>query len=209
MSRALHLEIIAVGEQGSPVARSLGGARGIALQQRLSNVALARAGQRDQSVGAFAEPLAPEFRAAAILIAPIRAREPVGEPEVAGARLHEQQRAEGLVALGVVGEPDITAENRLDAPRARRLVELDEPEGVREIGNRERGHSIRGRGVDRGVDSQRPVDDRELAVQAQVYENRCGHGCAPTLAAAPLRCPPRQSAVARSWSGPAALMAQT
>ncbi len=111
-----------------------------------------------------------------MLVAPVRARQPVGEPQVAGARLREQQRAERLVALGVVRQPDVAAEDRLDAARARRLVELDEAEGVGEIGDRERGHGVRRRRRDAVVDAHRAVDDRELAVQAQVDEVGRGHG---------------------------------
>jgi hypothetical protein len=84
------------------------------------------------------------------------------------ARLRQQQRAKGLVALGVVGQPDVAAEDRLDPVRARRLVELDEAERVREIGDRERRHRVGRRSRDRVGDAQRSVGDREFAVQAQV-----------------------------------------
>ena len=63
-------------------------------------------------------------------------------------------------------------------PRARAArVELDEAEDVREIGQRERRHRV-GR-APRAIASSmrtRAVDDRELAVQAQVDEAGRGHG---------------------------------
>ena len=90
-----------------------------------------------------------QLRAAAVLVAAVGARQPVGELQVAGARLREQQRAERLVALGLVREPDVAAEDRLDAARARRLVELDEAERVGEIGDRQRRHGVRRRRRDR------------------------------------------------------------
>jgi len=55
-------------------------------------------------------------------------------------------------------------------PRARRAIELDEAELVREVGQRERRHAIGRRRVDGVVDSHCAVDDRILAVQAQVNE---------------------------------------
>ena len=116
-----------------------------------------------------------DFGAAAMLVGAIRAGQPFGEPQVAGARLREQQRAERLVALGLVRQPDVAAEDRLDAARARRVVELDEAERVGEIGDRERRHAVGdGRG-DAVVDAHGAVDDRELAVQAQVDEAGRGH----------------------------------
>ena len=76
---ALHLEIVAAGKERRPLARGLGRAAAVALQQRLADVAVARAGQRDQAVGALGEPVAPDFGAAAILVVAIGAGQPVGE----------------------------------------------------------------------------------------------------------------------------------
>ena len=53
---------------------------------------------------------------------------------------------------------------------ARRLVELDHAEHVAEIGERQRGHAVGGRRCDRVVDAHHAVDDRVLAVQAQMDE---------------------------------------
>ena len=109
-------------------------------------------------------------RAAAMLMRAIRARKPVAKPQVAFARRGEQQRARRLVALAVIGDPDVATGDRLDAARARRRIELDQAELVGEIGERERRHPVRCRRVDGVVDAQRAVRDRKLAVQAQVDE---------------------------------------
>ena len=50
-SGTLHLEIEPVGEQRAPRFRELPRTARVALQQRLADVAVARAGQRDQAVG--------------------------------------------------------------------------------------------------------------------------------------------------------------
>ncbi len=134
----------------------------------MSRIAVARPRQRDQPFRALVEPLAPQLRAAAIRVASVGPRQPVDEAQVARSGLYEEQRAERLVALGIVREPDVAAEDRLDARAARRLVELDEAERIGEIGDRQRGHRVGHRRTDRLVDAHRAVGDRELAVQAQV-----------------------------------------
>ena len=72
----------------------------------------------------------------AVLVAAVRACQPVGELEIAFARLREQQHAQRLVALGVVRDAHVAAEHGLHAAAARRAIELDEAERVAEIGER-------------------------------------------------------------------------
>ena len=62
VARTLHLEVSSA--SGNASAHSLAqrlARRGVALQQRLPDVAVARAGQRDEAVGALVEPRAVEF----------------------------------------------------------------------------------------------------------------------------------------------------
>src|SRR5207244_3856038 len=107
---------------------------------------------------------------AAMLIAAIRARQPIGELQIAFARLREEQQARWLVAFAFVAHPHVAAEDRLDALIACGTVKLDQAERVAEIGERERGHRVGCRGADRVVDANGAVDDGELAVQAQMNE---------------------------------------
>ena len=74
------------------------------------------------------------------------------------------------VALGIVRHPDVAADDRLDALGARGLVELDHAEHVAQIGQGQRGHAIGRCGGDRIVEAHHAVDDRILAVQAQMDE---------------------------------------
>ena len=57
------------GKRAAHARAALARRRRVALQQRLPDVAVARARQRDQAVGAFVEPLAAKLRAAAMLVA--------------------------------------------------------------------------------------------------------------------------------------------
>ena len=73
-----------------------------------------------------------------------------------------------------VGDPQVAAGDRLHAFRARSLVEAHEPEEIREVGQRDRGLPVAGRGLDRLIDAHHPVGDRVLRVQSQVNEARIG-----------------------------------
>ena len=173
---ALHLEVVAAGKERGPLARVLLRTRRVALQQRLTDVAVPRAGERDQSVRAFLEPASRQFGVAPVLVGPVRARQPLAQTQVAAAIGAEQQQSERRVALGLVRDPDVAADDGLDAALARRPVELDQSEDVAEVGERERGHRVPRRGVDRVVDAHGAVGDRVLAVQPQVDEGGIAHG---------------------------------
>ncbi len=168
VARALHFERVTLRKAREPFGREPPRGRRVALLQSVADVAVAPARQRDQPVGPFVKPFAVDLRAAAMLMREIGARQPVAKPQVAVARGREQQDARRLVALAVVGDPHVAAGDRLDATRPRRRVELDQPELVREIGERERRHPVRRRCGDGVIDAQRAVRDREFAVQAEM-----------------------------------------
>ena len=87
----------------------------------------------------------------------------------------EQQQARGAVGVGLVGQPDIGAEHRLDALAARSGVELDEAEQVAEVGQRQCRHVIPGGTRHRVIDADDAVGDGVLAMQAKMDEARVGH----------------------------------
>ena len=144
----------------------------IALAETVADIAVAEARKRDQTRRAFGKPLAPEFRSAAMLVGSIRARQPLGELEIALARLTQQQQAMRRVTLGLVRDPDVAADDRLDTGLARRGVELDQAEHVGQVGERNGGHLVGDRGRDRVVDAHHAVNDGVFAVQAQMHEAR-------------------------------------
>src|SRR4030095_4674963 len=95
-SSALYLQEVAIGKPRRTLAPALGGADRVALQQRMADVAVTRARERDDAVGAFGEPGAADFRTAAVLIREIGARQPVAEFEVTAMRRRQQHRAKRL-----------------------------------------------------------------------------------------------------------------
>ncbi len=174
-SRPLDFEIVAIGESRRPRARRALGGLGVALQQCDADVAVTAARQGDEAVRAFVEPLAAKLGASAMLVGAKRTRHPVAQAQIPAAIGGEQDSAIRQVALVVVRDPYVAAGNGLDARRACGAIELDEPESVRQVGDRERGHAVGSGGRDCFVDAQRAVDDRVLAVQAQVNERRGRH----------------------------------
>ena len=170
---ALQLEIIAIGKMLPPPARMRLRLLRVAECEGLPDVAQRPAGQRDQSAGIAGEPFARDLCPATILVAAIGARQPVAQLEVPSARLAQEQRPERLVAIGVVGEPQVAADDRLHAFAPRRLIELHQPEQVVEVGERERRHAVRDRRSDSVVEPDHAIDDGILAVQSQMDEGRC------------------------------------
>ena len=173
---SLHLEIAAAREAPLPGLRGRLRDHRVALQQRLADVAVARPGEHDQAFGTLVEPRRIDLGASAVLVAQVRAREPVAELEVAPPVGGQQQRAERRVTLGRVRGPDVAARDRLHPRVARGRVELHQPEEVGEIGERERRHPVVRRRAHGVVDAHGTVDDGELAVQPQVDERGGGHG---------------------------------
>jgi len=110
-----------------------------------------------------------------MLVGTIGPRQPGAQFEVAVAGGRQKDGAKRTIAFRVVRDPHVAAGDRLQAGAARRLVELDEAERVRQIGKSERGHPVAHRRGHRVVDPDRAVDDRVFAVQAQVDEGRNGH----------------------------------
>ena len=170
VSGPLHFEYVSLRKTREPLAREPLRRRDIALEQRLANIAVARTGQCDQAIGTFVEPGTAELCAAAMLMRAIGLAQPAAEPQVAFAGGSEQQHARRLVALAVVGDPDIATGDRLDATRAGSRIELDEAELIGEIGECERRHTVRCCCGDGVIDAQRAVRDRKFAMQTQMDE---------------------------------------
>src|SRR5262249_40747102 len=141
----------------------------IVRSERLADVALMGARERDESVRAgIAEPRLLQLGAPAILIGPVGTGKQIAQAEIAGTRLRQQEQAIRLVAIGFVLEPDIAADDRLDPGLARGLVELHHAEDVAEVGQRQRGHPLLYRRLHRLLDADDAVYDRVFAMQAKV-----------------------------------------
>src|SRR5512135_3657664 len=129
-----------------------------------------RTGQRDQAVGSPSQPLLADLRTAAILVLKIGLREQLAQTQITGMGLAQQQQAEVLVAGGIVGHENIAADDGLNAGATRLLVELHQPEYVRQVSKRQRRHRIRLRRRYRFANANNAVGDGIFAMQAQVDE---------------------------------------
>jgi hypothetical protein len=104
-----------------------------------------------------------------------QARDELAQAQVAGPGLAQEQQPEGFVAVGVVLQPAVGADDRLHAGRAGGAVELDHAEEVRGVGQRQRRHGVGPGARHRLLDAHDSVAHRVLAVQPQVNETRRSH----------------------------------
>src|SRR5579862_503124 len=128
---ALHFEVVAPRKKLCPGRGEFFGRRRIARIERVADVPISKAGQRDQPLGVLlGEPGHRELGAAPVLIPEPGSREQFGQPVVAGARSAEQQRAKRLVAVAAILHPAVDADDGLYARGASRGVELHHTEHV-------------------------------------------------------------------------------
>ena len=170
---ALQFDVEPARKQLRPILRKPFRVGGVALRERHADFARGRAGERNQplrtrTLGArsargtrpaarVCKPRALDLGAPAVLVLDPRAGQQLAQAQVAPVRLHEQQQPLPLVALLLVFDPDIAADDGLDAPSARRVVELDHPEDIGEISYRERRHTVLDRACHRVVDAHAVV----------------------------------------------------
>src|SRR5439155_26651723 len=112
------------GKKLGPVPGDPFGALGMVRKERRGELAAEEARKRDQAVAALLERAPRNDRARAVLIRQPGARQQLAKAQVPGARCAQQQPPEGLVALGLVLDPAVGADQRLDPSAARRAVEL-------------------------------------------------------------------------------------
>src|SRR5438067_2111871 len=175
MSRTLHFKVETIGENIAPSARGAGSRSGVALQERVSDVSCRESRQRDETVGPLTEPLAFELGATAMLIAAVRSGKPIGKTQVAFVRLAKQQQTLRRIALSVVSDPYVAANDRLDAARTRSAIELHQTEYIAEVGQANGRHAISQRSSDSLIDANHAIHNRIFAVQAKVDETRFTH----------------------------------
>ena len=124
-----------------------------------------------------------------MLVVQACAGEQFAQAVVADAVLHQHEQAEGLVAVLVVGDPQVGAEDGLDPGLARGAVEAHRPEHVGQVREREGALAVGGGGLHRIVQAHDAVGDRELGVQPEVDEGRNGSLGHRGILASGLRAP--------------------
>ena len=125
---------------------------------------------------AVGEPVLAQLDAAAILVLAIGAGQQVAQLVVAIACAAQQQQTPRLVAIGVVADPHVAADDGLDALAARGLVELHQREHIGQIGQRQRRHAVLLRLLDGIAHAHDAVDYGKLGVEAEMDESGVGHG---------------------------------
>ncbi len=105
----------------------------------------------------------------------ISTRDQRAQIQIAGAVLHQHRHAGRVIAIQIVGDPQIAADDRLDAAFARRQIKAHRTEHVGAVGQRQRALPVRRRLGDRVVDSHDAVDDRKLRMQAKMDKLRAAH----------------------------------
>jgi hypothetical protein len=184
-TRTLHLDVIAAGEHLRPRLRTHIGLIQLAGREQLPDVAQRAARQRDQAtVVALRKLGAGDFGAAVAARRQIGGGKQLAQPQVTGAILHQQQQTHRTVALFgciLVADPDIAANDRLDALAARRRIELDHPEQVGQVGDRQCRLAVGRRLRDGLIDARQAIGDRVFAVKTEMdeaWKRRGGHGTA-------------------------------
>ena len=170
---ALHLEVIAVAEQGLPGFEECPRLVVAARQQGPPDVALRPARQRDESRGRRGvEPLARQQRASSPLALEVAPRHQPGEIAKAREVLGEQRQQRGLRPLAAAVDPEIRADEGLHALLLRFAVELDHRKEVAVVSQRDGGHAGRGHGLHEPRHADDAVHERIFGVQPQVDESR-------------------------------------
>ncbi|KFB73944.1 MAG: hypothetical protein AW09_000784 [Candidatus Accumulibacter phosphatis] len=173
---ALHFEVEGRREQLLPAARALRSLFVVALQKGFADVAGSGTRESDQPIDTdFLQHPARDFSPPTHPRRQVGARQQLAELQIALPRATEQQQTIGAVGVAVVGNPDIAAEQRLDPLTARRGIELDQTEEVREVRQRQCRHAVAGSTGNRIGKTDDAVGDRILAVQAEVDERGFRH----------------------------------
>ncbi len=174
-SEPLHLDVEALRQQRAPVVEDLGRARIAARRERATELAGLRTRKPDQTLErADGKPLLEHDVAARDHPARGAAREQRAQALEAQAALAQQRQPCRLAVVGRLRNPDIRADQRLDAAVERGAIELHERRDVALIGDRTGRHPELVERVDERVDAHDAVDERVLGVDAQMDE--AGHG---------------------------------
>jgi hypothetical protein len=171
----LHLEEeVALAEDVAVDARGALGVLDLLLEERLVDLALEARGEPDQAFVAFGQNVPVDARLVVEAVDE-RGRRELDQVPVPGEILREEDHVEvALAARAILARAGrdvrLHPEDRLDPRLLRLLVELDRPEQVAVVGERERGHAELGRALDHRVDLARAVEQAVVGVPVEVDE---------------------------------------
>ncbi len=172
-AESLQFEVVAITEQGLPLARQderFGLAPG---QDGATHIALGGAGECDQSRrrGGI-EPGALDQRHAAVLTLEPGARDQVGDILVAARVLAQQREPCRLRAFAAATQQHVHTDDGLDAVLQRLAIELHHREEIVLVGDRDRRHAQLCGTLDQLRDAHHAVLERILGMQTEMDEDR-------------------------------------
>jgi hypothetical protein len=158
----------------------------------VADIAIPGAGQAQEVTGATRiQPFATQFGPPPVLVLDEGPGEDLAQLAVTLAVPADQQHPGRLVALDLVGDPAVGADDRLDALAAGTLVKLDHPEQVGEIGDAKGRHAVSSGAGNGRIHLHDPVGDRVLGMETQVdVAGGVGFGHPGILPASPHRFHP-------------------
>ena len=172
-AKALNFDVEAVTKQRTPIACQAFRQRPVVHHERLAEIPVVRARERDQTIATnLVEPALPELGPPTILVGAISPGKKLGQPQVSAMRLAQQKETVRLVAVCLVLEPDVASDDGFHPAGARLLIELDHAEDIGKVGDRERRHRVLRRRLHGLVEANNAIHDRVFAVQSQMDERR-------------------------------------
>ncbi len=175
--QSLQFQVVTIAEQLLPLARQgqrLGLAAG---EQRAAHVAFGRARERDESRGILGvEPGALDQRRAAILALEPGARDEIGDVLVSARVLAQQGEARGHGAFAAHAQQHVHADDGFDTLLQRLAIELHHRKEIVLVGDRHGRHAELRGALHQLGNAHHAVLQRELGVQAEVYESGRAHG---------------------------------
>ncbi len=167
---ALEFEIEGAGEEAGPIARPLLGQALLAGQDSAADVPFTGAGEHEQAFRPLLDPFPFHHRYAGCQAIGVPQGDDLGEVAEAGLVACQQGNAEGLVRILGVAQPDVGANDRLDAGAGGALVELHQRAHVRLLGQPDGGHAHFRRTFDQWLDPDQAIDQGILRMDAKMNE---------------------------------------
>ena len=167
---ALELEIEGAGEKAGPVARPFLGQPFLAGQDGAANIPFPGTGEHEQPFRPLFDPFPLHHRYAGCQAIGVAQGNDLGEVAEAGLVTRQQGDAEGLVGILGIAQPDVRANDRLDAGAGGALVELHQRAHVGLFGQPDGGHAHFRRAFDQWLDPDQAIDQGILRMDAKMNE---------------------------------------
>ena len=171
-SGALKFNVEAMRKHGCQLQCDFARAGVVPLRQRLPQSASLCARQDDQTLTQLLHPRPLDHRLRSPDVLGVGPSDQLRKVQITLHVLHQQHHARRRLRIPAQSFKNyFGADQRFDAGRARRLIELDSAKEVVEVGNRQRRLRIGGRSSDDLINTIGAVNDGEFGVQTQVNKH--------------------------------------